>query len=47
MKRRDGRCRATTTGSAWGAEGPSCTMTMTTAATTAGATVCITMQSGQ
>ena len=32
MKRRDGRCRTTTMGSAWGAEGPSCTMTMTTAA---------------
>ena len=47
MKRRDWRCRTTTIGSARGAEVPSCTMTMTTAAAATGATVCITIQSWQ
>lgn len=47
MKRRDGRCRTTTIGSAWGAEDPNRTMTMTAAAAATGTTVCITMQSWQ
>jgi hypothetical protein len=47
MKRRDWRCRTTTIGSAWGAEGPNRTKTITTVATARGATVCITMQSWQ
>jgi hypothetical protein len=47
MNRRVWRRRTTKVGSAWGPEAPSCTMTMTADATTAGATECITMQSWQ
>ena len=36
MKRRDWRCRTTTIGSLWGADGPSCTMATTTAAIATG-----------
>ena len=47
MKRRICGWRATTMGSAWGVEAPSCTMMMIAAAVATGATVCMAMQSWQ
>src|SRR5271157_6568641 len=47
MKRRICRWRAMTMGSAWGAEAPNCTITITAAAIAAGTTVCMTMHNWQ
>jgi hypothetical protein len=47
MKSRSWRCRAMMMGSAWGAEAPSCTITMAAVVAATCARVCITMHNWQ